>query len=513
MKCLKILFFLLVLPLSLQAQPKIAISKAFWSIGSVNKGVILDQTLTIKNNGNEALKISVRGSCPCLSITPEKAVIKQNENVDLNIAYDSKELSLGKKSEYIFIDTNDPEHESISWLIEADIIGQTKDKGVQAVDKKQQVAGQNTEQSKKTTDQIQVEIYSTPGCSYCKKLKGKILPDIINKHNLNVHIHEFLLSDKENYERFVLLENKLNSRGNKLPAVVAGGKIFGGEKIIESDLENYLAVLKDTPSIGQSLELPVKNGALAKQEVSGRINSMKVIPIIVAALLDGINPCAFAGIIFLVAYLSMVQKRSFQEVFWTGIMYILGIFVIYFLIGVGLAKVFVALSVLKYVSKTIYIIMGCLTLVLSYYSFQDYFALKAAEEGKDSKVTLQLPAWLKLKIHDFIHKYSNVKYLIPFGFCLGVVVSFLEFFCTGQIYLPTIMYMVSIPEMAVKAVFYLLLYTFVFTLPLVVIFIMVLISSKSGRMQAMSRKQVQIIKLLTGFLFLLLSILMFVFVS
>ena len=507
-RCLKVLFFLIVFPLNLQAQPKIAISKAFWSIGAVNKGVILKQTLDVKNIGNEGLQISARGSCPCISITPEKTVIKQNDKAILNITYDSRELSAGKKSEYIFIDTNDPEHESISWLIEAEIM-----QGSGVSGQEQQTTNNELRKSDDKTNQIQIEIYSTPGCSYCKKLKEKMLPEIINKHNLNLQIHEFLLSDKENYERFVLLENKLNNKGNKLPAVVAGGKIFGGEKIIERDLENYLALLKDTPSADRSIELPVNDGALAKQEVSGRINSMKVIPIIAAALLDGINPCAFAGIIFLVAYLSMVQKRSFKEVFWTGIMYIAGIFVIYFLIGIGLARVFTALNVLKYVSKTLYIIMGCLTLALSYYSFQDYFSLKAAEEGKESKVTLQLPAWLKLQIHDFIHNYSNVKYIIPFGFCLGVVVSFLEFFCTGQIYLPTIMYMVSIPELALKAVFYLLLYTFVFTLPLLIIFIIVLIGSKSGRMKAMNRRQVQIVKLLTGFLFLLLSILMFVFVS
>ena len=204
MKCLKVLFFLFVLPLNLQAQPKIAISKAFWGIGSVNKGVILKQTLTIKNNGNEALEIEDLAGMGRtefeVGIVGDPAVLV--ENVELNIAYDSKELSLGKKSEYIFIDTNDPEHESISWLIEAEIM-----QGAGVRGQEQQTTNNELQKSDDKTNQIQVEIYSTPGCSYCKKLKGKILPEIIKKHSLNVQIHEFLLSDKENYERFVLLEN------------------------------------------------------------------------------------------------------------------------------------------------------------------------------------------------------------------------------------------------------------------------------------------------------------------
>jgi cytochrome c biogenesis protein CcdA len=58
------------------------------------------------------------------------------------------------------------------------------------------------------------------------------------------------------------------------------------------------------------------------------------------------------------------------------------------------------------------------------------------------------------------------------AFVTGVVVSFLELACTGQVYLPTIIFVVSQPEMRVRALVFLVLYNLLFILPLVVVFIM-----------------------------------------
>ncbi|MCB4791929.1 MAG: DUF1573 domain-containing protein [Elusimicrobia bacterium] len=515
MKCLKIFYLLVLLPSCLFAQPKVSLSKAYWDTGKIIKGTVINETLSVRNIGTGNLEVSARSSCPCISITPAKAVIKQNQKCDFKISLDPKELSPGKKSEYIFIDSNDPDNASITWLIEGEVVANSEQlpvTGDQGTGPKTQDSGLTTQDSILMVQNsvIEIELYATPGCSYCKKLKGKILPELAQKYNLKFDIKNYLLNVKENYERFVLVENRLNSKGNKLPAIVVGGEIFGGQEKIEGGFEKYVSALKNNPAQAKQ-DLFTPDDKIVKQETTERMKSLKVFPIVAAALIDGINPCAFAGIIFLVAYLSLIQKKAFYEVFWTGMMYILGIFIVYFLIGVGLAKVFVALNAIKYVAKILYIIMGCGTLVLSFLSFKDYFSLKGAELGKEANVTLQLPMWMKVKMHDFIHKYADVRYLIPFGFILGIVVSFMEFFCTGQIYLPTIMYMVSVPEMIGKAVFYLTIYSFVFILPLVFIFVGVLISSRSGRMQALGRKQVRAVKLLTGVLFLVLSVLMFVF--
>ena len=52
----------------------------------------------------------------------------------------------------------------------------------------------------------------------------------------------------------------------------------------------------------------------------------------------------------------------------------------------------------------------------------------------------------------------------------GFVVSILEFTCTGQVYLPTILFVTNIPSMRVSATSYLVLYNVMFIVPLLIIF-------------------------------------------
>ncbi|MDI6641187.1 MAG: cytochrome c biogenesis protein CcdA [Elusimicrobiota bacterium] len=228
-----------------------------------------------------------------------------------------------------------------------------------------------------------------------------------------------------------------------------------------------------------------------------------------AGFIDGLNPCAFAAIVFLIAYLSMIQKRPTIEIFSTGMFFILGVFITYFFIGLGLNKLFVSIRFKAESAQIVYLIIGTITLILAVLSFLDFFAIRRIEEGKKAKVILQLPNYFRWKIYNFVEKYSKFKYLIPIGFFLGLIISLLEFFCTGQIYLPTIIYMFSQKELQLKAITYLLFYCLMFILPLVAIFLSLLFGMKLDRIEAIGRKHIKTVKLATGIVFLILSILMF----
>ncbi|MGF1655598.1 MAG: hypothetical protein ACFCU3_01325 [Verrucomicrobiales bacterium] len=54
--------------------------------------------------------------------------------------------------------------------------------------------------------------------------------------------------------------------------------------------------------------------------------------VVAAGLLDGLNPCAFATIIFLLSYLQ-VARKSGREILQIGVAYILGVFCTYFALG------------------------------------------------------------------------------------------------------------------------------------------------------------------------------------
>jgi hypothetical protein len=86
----------------------------------------------------------------------------------------------------------------------------------------------------------------------------------------------------------------------------------------------------------------------------------------------------------------------------------------------------------------------------------------------------------------------------------GVLISTLEFLCTGQIYLPTIIVVAStVPEFQGQA---LLLYNLMFILPLVIIFTLVYFGMRSEQLQDVLDKNRALFKLLTTIVFFVLGI-------
>ena len=59
--------------------------------------------------------------------------------------------------------------------------------------------------------------------------------------------------------------------------------------------------------------------------------------LVLAGLVDGINPCAFATIIFLLSYLQVTRRRP-VEIAQVGLSFIIGVFITYFLLGLGLVE-------------------------------------------------------------------------------------------------------------------------------------------------------------------------------
>ncbi len=71
---------------------------------------------------------------------------------------------------------------------------------------------------------------------------------------------------------------------------------------------------------------------------------MSLVPLVAAAgLMDGVNPCALAVILLLIAFLYTV-RRARQEIFALGSAYILAVYGAYFLIGLGLLQAVVLSS-------------------------------------------------------------------------------------------------------------------------------------------------------------------------
>jgi cytochrome c biogenesis protein CcdA len=121
-------------------------------------------------------------------------------------------------------------------------------------------------------------------------------------------------------------------------------------------------------------------------------------------------------------------------------------------------------------------------------------------------MALNLPKPLRKRINATIHGSGKIGHYIVGAFISGVLISFLELACTGQIYLPTIIFMSSVPELRVKAVGYLLLYNLMFIIPLIVVFILAYYGTTSKQLSAFLKKHAAAVKLGMAAVFLTLAI-------
>ncbi len=235
--------------------------------------------------------------------------------------------------------------------------------------------------------------------------------------------------------------------------------------------------------------------------------SFSVFTIMAAGLIDGLNPCAFATLIFFISYLS-ANKKSEKQILLIGISFVLGVFITYLLIGFGIFKGLQTANEATSISIFIYLIAAIVAFIFGAYSVYDYIKIR---KGKTKEMVLKLPKRIKELVRWIIQRPVNVKYFTVFAFFTGMLVSIFEFVCTGQVYLPTIVYILGLPEYRGQAFGYLIIYNLMFIIPLILIFIAVYFGISDKRLRIILKKHVGLIKILSAVLFMVLGLVMIIF--
>ena len=121
-------------------------------------------------------------------------------------------------------------------------------------------------------------------------------------------------------------------------------------------------------------------------------------------------------------------------------------------------------------------------------------------------MTLQLPGMLKTQIRSVIRTGARAHRFVIAAFLAGVVISLLELACTGQVYLPTILYMLRAGHSGAAG--HLVLYNAAFVTPLIVVFVLAWAGLRSDALIRFQQRRTALVKVLTGILFLLLTALL-----
>lgn len=230
-----------------------------------------------------------------------------------------------------------------------------------------------------------------------------------------------------------------------------------------------------------------------------------------AGLVDGINPCAFAVIVFFISFLS-VYKYEKREIVAVGTAYCAAVFVAYVLLGLGAFKFLYAMQGFYYVMwglKIITVLLCVAFLLLSAYDCWHYYRTKDA-----SGLVLQLPTKYKTFIHKVMHAFlkdrsKSVWRLGIAALIVGFVVSLVEAVCTGQVYLPTIVVVLKeAGDNFWRAAEFLLVYNIMFIVPLVLVFALALAGYESATFSGWLKKHLGLAKLLLCAVFVVLLILL-----
>ncbi|MGB9721750.1 MAG: cytochrome c biogenesis CcdA family protein [bacterium] len=348
------------------------------------------------------------------------------------------------------------------------------------------------------TGEIHLYYFYQPACPECNRAEALIKGLIERYPNLVVYRYNILENvNKIFYESLAEARDISEDKRLIVPAVFVGDDYLIKE-ISFSEMEDLIKKY----SAG-SPRLDTLRISTAEKNIINRFGKFSLFGIILAGFLDGINPCAFATILFFVSYLLFIGKRK-KTIVLMSIFFIIAVFLCYLAIGLGAYVILNTLVAIKIIGRIIYLSFGILAIILGVLSLYDYFAARA---GKTNKMILQLPLIVKQMIHKEIKEKTGVGGIIIGSFVAGILISFLEFGCTGQVYFPTITFVVSRANLGLKPFILLLIYNIMFILPLIIIAIVAGIISRDSVANVLS-KRIPIIKILTAILFFGLGILL-----
>ena len=361
-------------------------------------------------------------------------------------------------------------------------------------------APEEEEKTEVARETLKIIYFFKPGCAECDKasrlletLKADFPLLETERHNINETRSTLL--NQALCARF----NVPSADHNIAPAFFTQAGFLIRDDLTPQAVGKLLSSTMDMPQDDAWADVGEPEIAKAKDKVEEKYKSLTLPVVLLAGLIDGVNPCAFATIIFFLSYLQ-IARRSPREMLMVGVAFISAVFLAYFLAGLALH------SILEQMTDKIsgikpYLDWGFagLALVAALISFRDAAKARA---GKLDEMSLTLPAFLKDRIRGVVRTGAKARRFVIAAFVAGILISFLELACTGQVYAPIIY---SIQQGKLDAVAWLLAYNLAFITPLIVIIAMAFTGMSNKALIDFQTRHTFSVKIALGLIFLALA--------
>ncbi|NPE26627.1 hypothetical protein HNV12_01325 [Methanococcoides sp. SA1] len=320
-------------------------------------------------------------------------------------------------------------------------------------------------------EEVEVSYFYSVTCSHCANVaEDGILDRVFELEGVSLEKYE--ITSPVNREKYLGHAEDFGLEKSGIPFLV-----------IEKDGElDYL--MGDVPII-EDLEDRVLNfRAYDAGGIELVDKELSLWMIVVAALVDSINPCAFGVLLFLMAVL--LSMGSAKRALRSGMVYTGVIFLVYLAAGFGImhwASDFLALENVK-------MFVGIVVLIGAVVELKDFFW-----EGKG--FSLRIPKFAGPWLESWAKRGGFLSLIV-----LGALVALVELPCTGGIYL-AILSLIS--ESGALGIFYLVLYNVIFVLPLILISYFVYRGAKVEAINGWVQENKRFMRLAAGIVMVILA--------
>jgi len=212
-----------------------------------------------------------------------------------------------------------------------------------------------------------------------------------------------------------------------------------------------------------------------------------------AAFLDGLNPCAFAVLLFFIAFLFALKKTR-AKIWQMGLVYISAIFLAYLLIGLGVAQAIIisgAPHLMAKVGAYLVIVLGVIQILgLLFPKFP---------------IRLRIPINTKSALEKWLYKAT-----LPAAFIGGFLVGLCTFPCSGGIYV-AIIGLLTAKSTMVQGTFWMLWYNLIFVSPLFILLLAAANRRATAKLEKIERAEAKHMKLLVGGFMIILGAIILLF--
>lgn len=356
---------------------------------------------------------------------------------------------------------------------------------------------------------LRLTVFHSPGCHACVAAKNNLIPKIEREFEGRLQIEYRNIDDLENYKYLLGLRAEYAPDLElRIPVFYITGHMINGTQDLEGNLRGL---------INRAFNEYRPQEQVSSPDLLNLFKSFNLLGITVAGLEDGINPCAFTVIVFFISFLALQGYRK-RELVAIGLAFIFAVFITYLLMGLGIFNFLYAIKGFWVITKVINLAVGVLSIILGILAMYDFFKFRRTKETEG--LILQLPKAVKERIHSVIGMHyrksrqpgakdsgsAHLARLVISAITTGFIVSLLEAVCTGQLYLPTISFILKTTELKMQALGYLIYYNILFIVPLLIIFLLALLGVTSGQFAGFLKRHLGLIKIFMAVLFFSLGI-------